>query len=112
MNWHKYDSPIDGETTGEKANNKLLVLFINDSERYELSKPLLDEKYISVLEMKKEKCDKLLQDLIEAEAPDGTKSDDFTVIKQEYFDKSIEFSNILKEKINLQLEELLKRGNS
>ena len=53
INWHKYDSKIEGTTVSEIAFYKLINLFMDDSGRYEIAKPLLDECYIRELENKK-----------------------------------------------------------
>lgn len=107
LNWHKYDSAHKGETAEEIAFYRLLNLFMDDSGRYEIAKPLLDKFYIGELEAKKSEGEKLLCDLIEAEAPDGTHSAEFPTIKQKYFDIATEFSKMLKNTINCQLEKLL-----
>ena len=111
-NWHKYDSAQVGETASEIAFYRLLNLFIDDSYRYEIAKPLLDKCYIEELERKKEECEKLLNALVGAETPDGKHSEDFPVIKQKYFDNGIEFSEMLKETINCQIKLLLEKSSS
>ena len=110
LNWHKYDSPQKGETAGEIAFYRLFNLFMDDSGRYEIAKPFLDGCYKKELEVKKLEGEKLLDDLIEAEAPDGTHSKDFPIIKQKYFDIAKEFDEMLKAVINSQLEELLNKS--
>lgn len=50
-------------------------------------------------------------DLVGAELPDGTHSEEFPAIKQRYFDIAKEFSKMLKTVINCQLEELLCKSN-
>lgn len=107
LNWHKYDSTPKGENSSEIAFYRLFNLFLDDSGRYEIIKPLLDKVYIDKLEIKKKECEKLLNALIEAETPDGTHSEDFPIIKQNYFNNGEEFSKILKETINCQLDILL-----
>ena len=83
---------------------------MDDSGRYEIAKPFLDGCYKKELEVKKLEGEKLLDDLIEAEAPDGTHSKDFPIIKQKYFDIAKEFDEMLKAVINSQLEELLNKS--
>ena len=90
------------------AFNKLLNLFMDDSGRYRLARPLLDKKYTTSLDTKKVECEQWLNSLVNAELPDGTHTSDFKKIKDIYFDKSIEFSNMLINAINDQLEYLLK----
>lgn len=80
---------------------------MDDSGRYEIAKPLLDKIFIKKLEKAKLKCEELLNDLVDAETPDGTHSEKFPSIRQSYYDNAIEFSEILKEAINSQLEILL-----
>lgn len=111
LNWHKYDSDLKGETAEEIASYRLLNLFMDDSGRYEIAKPLLDERYRKELEVKKLEGIKLLDDLVGAEAPDGTHSEEFPAIKQMYFDIGREFDNMLKMVINSQLEELLNKNS-
>ena len=53
INWHKYDSKVDGTTAEEIAFYRLLNLFMDDFGRYEIAKPLLDKDYIENLESKK-----------------------------------------------------------
>ncbi len=107
LNWHKYDSSKTGETAEEIAFYRLLNLFMDDSGRYEIARPLLDECYKKDLDVKKIEGEKLLSELVSAEAPDGTHSDEFSTIKQRYFDIAKEFNEMLKAAINSQLEELL-----
>ena len=111
INWHKYDSELKGETAGEIAFYRLLNLFMDDSGRYVIAKPLLDKCYIENLENKKTECENLLNDLIKAEAPDGTHTKDFPIIKEKYFAGGSEFSELLKNAINSQLEALLRKSN-
>ena len=111
LNWHKYDSASKGDTAGEIAFNKLLNLFMDDLGRYEILKPLLDECYKRELDVKKIEGEKLLNDLIGAETPDGTHSKEFPTIKQRYFNIAIEFDEMLKSIINIQLEELLRKAS-
>ena len=111
INWHKYDSAQRGDTAEEIAFYRLLNLFMDDSGRYEIAKPLLDKCYIEELEVKKTEGEKLLNDLVGAELPDGTHSEEFPAIKQRYFDIAKEFSKMLKTVINCQLEELLCKSN-
>ncbi len=111
MNWHQYDSEIKGETDGEIAFYKRLNLFMDDLGRYEIAKPLLDSCYIEELENKRVECENLLNDLVEAEAPDGTHTNDFPIIKEKYFAGGKEFSKLLKNAINSQLESLLRKNN-
>lgn len=111
INWHKYDSEVKGETASEIAFYKLINLFMDDSGRYEIAKPLFDKYYIENLENKKIECEELLRSLIEAEAPDGTHTKDFQIIKEKYFASGKEFSELLKNAINSQLESLLRKSD-
>lgn len=111
LNWHKYDSDQRGETAEEIAFYRQLNLFMDDSGRYEIAKPLLDRCYIKDLEVKKLEGEKLLGDLVGAESPDGTHSEEFPTIKQMYFDIGKEFDDMLKMAINSQLEELLNKNS-
>lgn len=72
---------------------------------------ILGKCYIEELEVKKTEGEKLLNDLVGAELPDGTHSEEFPAIKQRYFDIAKEFSKMLKTVINCQLEELLCKSN-
>ena len=111
-NWHKYDSEIKEKSVDKIAFYKLFNLFMDDLGRYEIAKPLLDKCYIDKLEKQKIECQYLLNDLIEAETPDGTHSKDFPIIKEKYFASGMEFSELLKNAINNQLESLLIKSNS
>lgn len=111
INWHKYDSEVKGETASEIAFYKLINLFMDDSGRYEIAKPLFDKYYIENLENKKIECEELLRSLIEAEVPDGTHTKDFQIIKEKYFASGKEFSELLKNAINSQLESLLRKSD-
>jgi len=110
INWHKYDSVINGETAEEIAFYRMLNLFIDDSGRYEMAKPLLDKRYIKALEIKKAEGEQLLGKLVDAEAPDGTHTKEFPKIKEQYFKAGSEFSKLLKSTINRQLECLLRKS--
>ena len=96
INWHKYDSEIKGETDSEIAFYRLLNQFMDDLGRYEIAKPLLDAGYTEELENKKIECENLLNNLVEAEAPDGTHTKDFPIIREKYFASGQEFSKLLK----------------
>ena len=111
INWHKYDSEIKGETDSEIAFYRLLNQFMDDLGRYEIAKPLLDAGYTEELENKKIECENLLNNLVEAEAPDGTHTKDFPIIREKYFASGQEFSKLLKNAINSQLESLLRKSN-
>ena len=110
-NWNKYDSEIKGETSDEIIFYKGLNLFMDDLGRYKIAKPLFDSCYIEELESKRVECENLLNDLVEAEVPDGTHTNDFPIIKEKYFVGGIEFSELLKNAINSQLEILLRKNN-
>lgn len=111
INWHEYDSKVEGTTASEIASNRLLNLFLDDSGRYKIAKPLLDKCYIENLEIKEIECKKSLNALVGAEAPDGTHAKDFQIIKEKYFTDGIEFSELLNNAINSQLESLLIKSN-
>ncbi len=110
LNWHQYDSDTKEETASEIAFYKLLNLFLDDSGRYDIAKPLLDESYVENLEIQKVKCEEMLNVLIEEETQDGTHTKQFPIIRQEYFSLGEQFSKMLKEAINSQLEELLRKS--
>ncbi len=112
INWHKYDSKIEGTTVSEIAFYKLINLFMDDSGRYEIAKPLLDECYIRELENKKVYCEKLLEKLVENELLDGTHTSDFSFIKEQYIANGQEFSKMLKNAINSQLGALLRKNGT
>ncbi len=103
-NWHKYDSPITGENPGEIAFGRLVNLFLDDSGRYEIAKPLLDEKYVTQLDAKRAECEQLLSEWVCAD-----NADDAYVRKcsDSYFSAGKAFSDLLKTSINHQLNDLL-----
>lgn len=109
VNWDKYDAKEKGETVEKIAYYKLLNLFMDDSKRYNLAKPLLDEYYIKDLEIKKNICKKLLDELVLNETPDGKHTAQFPIIRNEYFKNGQEFSELLKKSINNQLIDLLRK---
>jgi len=111
LNWHKYDSQYTGNTPSEIASSRLVNLFLDNSGRYEIAKPLLDAKYIDELDDIFEKGNHLLKKLLDAENPDGSHTKEFNAIKNEYFDVGGEFSDKLKAAINEQLKTLLKKNN-
>lgn len=111
LNWYDYDTETAGDTASEIAFYKLLNLFMDDSRRYEFAKPLLDKCFVELLELKKTECNELLDALIEAEAPDGTHTKEFPHIRKYYFTAGQEFSKLLKDTINTQLEVLLGKNN-
>lgn len=106
LNWHKYDSDLQGETEGEIAFYRLFNLFLDDLGRYDIAKPLLDKCYTEKLEVKKLEGEKCLHNLVEKEASDGTHSEEFPTIKI-----GREFDKMLKTAINSQLEELLSKNS-
>ena len=71
---------------------------------------MLDVQYTEKLDVLKNNGDKLLQELVESELPDGTHTDNYSVIKQQYFDHGKVFSYELKNAINSQLNLLLKQS--
>mgnify|MGYP004473753525 CR=1 FL=1 len=111
INWHKYDSEIKGETVSKMASYRLVHLFLDDLGRYEIVKPLLDECYTEKLEPLKIKCENLLKDLIDVTAPESSCTKNPEIIKEKYFFNGKEFSKLLKNSINDQLESLLRKNN-
>lgn len=111
LNWYDYDTETTGDTASEIAFYKLLNLFMDDSRRYEFAKPLLDKCFVEPLELKKTECNELLDALLEAEAPDGTHTKEFQLRRKYYFTAAQEFSKLLKDTINTQLEILLAKSN-
>ena len=111
VNWHKYDSEIKGKTVSEMASYKLVNQFLDDLGRYEIAKPLLDECYTEDLEPLKIKCENLLKDLIDLTALESSCTENSEMIKENYFFNGEEFSKLLKNTINNQLESLLRKNN-
>lgn len=111
MNWHKYDTKKKGKTVGEIAFHRLVNLFLDNSGRYEIAKPLLDKCYIEDLENKKNECNELLIAWIDTESPDGTHTKEYLTIRDKYFSSGEEFSKLLKNAINSQFESLLRKGD-
>ena len=100
---------INTGNISRKVLSKVLRSFVKNFER--LQKPLLDAGYTEELENKKIECENLLNNLVEAEAPDGTHTKDFPIIREKYFASGQEFSKLLKNAINSQLESLLRKSN-
>lgn len=109
VRWHEYDSEYTGQTASEIAHNRLVNMFLDDTGRYDLAKPLLDKSYIEDLEKKKEDGNKLLEQLVSALTSNNSRSEDISNIKERYFDAGKEFSASLKSAINDQLATLLQK---
>lgn len=107
FNWYKYDSEIHGENPGEIAYYRLLDRFLENDTRYEIIRPLLDEHFVVELDEIRVEVNKLLNDLIDAEKPNGTHTDDFPNISDKYMKNGMMFSNKLKDVIYQQLKMLL-----
>ncbi len=107
LNWHNYDSEFSGESVSEITTNRLVNSFLDNTSRYEIAKPLLDDLYKKDLDIKLQRGQEELNKLI-----DATKSDDFSVVFSDYLKISSEFSDALKGAINEQLELLLLQNKS
>lgn len=107
--WYKFDSNVEGDTAEQIAVNKNIVLFLDDTRRYELAKPLLDKCYILELDKKQEECDKFLNFLMEAEKYMNTDYDSYLNIRKQYFHSGGEFSDLLRLNINKQIIKLLSK---
>ena len=106
-NWHNYSSKPNKD---EIANFVLINGFLDDSGRYEIVRPLLDKDYLKKLDEKKMYGNDLLGKLVENETPDGQHTKEFSAIKKEYIENSREFSNILRDAINMTIEKLMIRS--
>lgn len=109
MNWDKFDSTADGSTNEEAAFHKLLNLFPDDSNRYAMVKPLLDEHYIENLENQKKECENLFDALAKAETAEGLPAKAFLSILERYIESGKEFSTLLKSTVNNQMGALLRK---
>ena len=107
--WYKFDSNVDGDTAEQIAVKKNIVQFLDDTRRYELAKPLLDECYTFELDKKHQECDKLLYVLMNAEKYMQTDYDSYLNIREQYFRSGGEFSDLLKLNINKQIIKLLSK---
>lgn len=106
LNWHNYDFKIEGNDLDETILLRLMMNFIDDSQRYDFIRPLLDQKFIDLLDEKKEKGYSLLYELYIIRTTDNHRKD-FMAIKEEYLHNSTEFRNQLIECITQQLNLLL-----
>ena len=84
---------------------------MDDLGRYEIAKPLLDECYTEDLEPLKIKCENLLKELIDLTTSESSCTENAEIIKENYFFDGEEFSKLLKNTINNQLESLLRKNN-
>ena len=104
LNWHKFDSEFSGESVSEIATNRLVNSFLDNTGRYEIAKPLLDDLYKKDLDIKLQRGQEEFTKLIDASA---SKSADYSAIFSDYVKISSEFSDALKGAINKQLEILM-----
>ena len=102
LNWHKFDSEFSGESVSEIATNRLVNSFLDNTGRYEIAKPLLDDLYKKDLDIKLQHGQEELTKLI-----DASESADYSAVFSDYVKISSEFSDALKGAINKQLEILL-----
>lgn len=102
LNWHKFDSEFSGESVSEITANRLINSFLDNTGRYEIAKPLLDDLYKKDLDIKLQRGQEELTKLINA-----SKSADYSAVFSDYVKISSEFSDALKGAINKQLELLL-----
>lgn len=102
LNWHKFDSEFSGESVNEIATNRLVNSFLDNTGRYEIAKPLLDDLYKKDLDIKLQHGQEELTKLI-----DASKLADYSAVFSDYVKISSEFSDALKGAINKQLEILL-----
>lgn len=104
LNWYKCDSEKIDETTGEMEARRLLNRFLDDIGKYDMIRPLIDKKFLTELDKRRDEGQSILKELVTVEKSDGTHSENFSNIKGSYFENSIEFSRLLKNSINGQLE--------
>ena len=84
--------------------------FLDDSRRYDISRPLLDNKYISELDKLQTNGENLLKQLLEV-GRDQSKSEIYDQMYKQYIDNGYKFCILLKDTINQQLSDLLSKDN-
>ena len=94
LNWSDYNSEWKGKTTQE----------------YDISRPLLDNKYISELDKLQTNGENLLKQLLEV-GRDQSKSEIYDQMYKQYIDNGYKFCILLKDTINQQLSDLLSKDN-
>ena len=105
LNWQKYDFPTEGD---DVAYDKVINRFMEDTNRYELAKPLMDQVYIDRLEPKQIEGKDILDRMIR-NAAFNEDEEEFYYLQSDYVRIGEEFSNMLKKEINNQLVELLRK---
>lgn len=105
LEWHKYETNTTGKTSEEIAANRLVNVFLDDSRRYEIAKPLLDDIYKEELNVKLKQGQQVLNKLI-----NDTNTQDHHGNYSDYIAISVDFSKSLKAAINNQLENLLQQS--
>lgn len=110
LNWEKYNSECTGKTAKEIASEYLMKAFLDDSKRYEISRPLLDSKYITGLDEKHENGKVILKQLFTV-GKDKNNSEIYDQMYKQYLDNGYAFTILLKNSINEQLSDLLIKDN-
>lgn len=110
LNWSDYNSEWKGKTTQEIASERLMNAFLDDSRRYDISRPLLDNKYISELDKLQTNGENLLKQLLKV-GRDQSKSEIYDQMYKQYIDNGYKFCILLKDTINQQLSDLLSKDN-
>lgn len=115
VNWNEYDTikmpNVNYENDNEeeymeyirKCREYILNVFVDDKNRYEIIKPLLNEEYKKELDVLKEDGENYLLKIAYSED-----IDEHSALEKEYAKITGKFSNKLKGVINQQLRDLLK----
>lgn len=110
LSWQNYSSEISGNTPSEMANCRLMNSFLDDVRRFDIARPLLDKKYVEMLQIKSDKGYSILNRLIDLETNEGIHLEGFSEVKKQFISFSIEFTGMLKKSIYSQIEELIEKN--
>ena len=102
QNWHSYDSDSIGDSVSEIATSRLVNLFLDNKDRYEIVKPLLDDSYKPMLDSLLKQGEEKLLNLV-----DKKESGDYKALFSEYTNIGGLFSDSLRKAIYDQIRKLM-----
>lgn len=115
LKWQEYDTPVEmeGKELSQIAEERIHNSFLDNSRKFQIISPLMDQKYKENIEKINEKGKNLLSELIDIEKKLGKNSSEELRLEYErlfviYMEVASNYTTELEKTINLQLEELLK----